>query len=349
MDTSNINKDIPWVHVLRALACALVVALHTIPPASNFTFTGFDATYRHIMMVLTKPCVPLFFMLTGYLILPPKELSAFSFYQKRIPRVLYPLLFWGIIYAILPWVLNMCNLKQMFTELLLSPIKSPYIIGGILWYLYILIGVYLIIPYVHPSVYSENKTLSIYLLVWLITSFIIIVYRVNPVAMDNVLGKNSYEHYFDMTIYFSGYLGYLFLGYSIRNKKYIYNCLNIGGGRILMLIILMVVAIASVIVPLTCSFLSIGTVIMSFCLFSMFSEMRLLEGRLLKIIKGISKYSFGIYLCHMAIFNVISTQIYNKYGPHWFLHIIVFAITIVLSYFLVHMISRFKYKRYIVG
>ena len=213
------KEEIPWIHFLRALACVMVVALHTLPPSNEFLCEGIDATYRHLMLILTKPCVPLFFMITGYLILPFEGNDFVSFYKKRIPRVLFPLLFWGIVYAIIPWILNMSDYKEMIWELLLSPVKSPSLIGGVLWYLFILIGIYLIIPYISSSFY-ENTMMQIgYLLIWLVASFVTLICHYSDNNLPFVLGRNYYEHNFDMTIYFSGYLGYLFLGYVFKRKS----------------------------------------------------------------------------------------------------------------------------------
>lgn len=209
------DKDVPWLHVVRVIACLLVVCVHTIPPYDEFLCEGRDAVFRDILSLFTKPCVPLFFMITGFLILPYKGGDFLDLYRKRIPRVLYPLLFWGCVYAILPWLLNMYDMDIMLKELLLSPVKSPGRIGGILWYLFMLIGIYLIIPFVNPAIYESKRMMIAYLMLWFVTSLTIILQKYTH-NWDLVLGYNSWRHHFDMTIYFSGYLGFLLLGTAIK-------------------------------------------------------------------------------------------------------------------------------------
>ena len=209
------RKEIPWIHLLRVIACMMVVCLHTLPPPDEFLCDGLDGKYRYVMSLLTKPCVPLFFMITGYLILPYKEQNFSLFYKKRIPRVLFPLLFWGVVYSVLPFLLGMYDLEEMFWELLLSPIKSPGAIGGILWYLHMLIGIYLIIPFISPAIYDNHKLMRLYLIIWVFSSILVIISRKFP-DLTLMLGNNPYQQNFDMTVYFAGYLGYLLLGVSVK-------------------------------------------------------------------------------------------------------------------------------------
>ena len=206
------KTEIPYIHVVRALACVMVVCLHSLPAPELCVSEGMDASFMHIVRVLTKPCVPLFFMITGVLMFPYEGGTDFAnFYRKRIPRVLYPLLFWGVVYAILPFLLGMCDLSSMLCELVMSPVMCPSQIGGILWYLFILIGIYLIIPFISQNVYQDKKMIKVYLFVWLASSVILVFKPVFP----TLLGQNVWEQNFDMTIYFSGYFGYLFAGYYL--------------------------------------------------------------------------------------------------------------------------------------
>ena len=64
------RTEIPYIHTIRCIACIMVVMLHTLP---NFTIYGDDLLYKNLVYIFTKPCVPLFFMLTGILLLPIKD------------------------------------------------------------------------------------------------------------------------------------------------------------------------------------------------------------------------------------------------------------------------------------
>lgn len=209
------KKEIPYIHYIRVIACVMVVALHTLPPISVFgVLQREDTIYSNLIVVLTKPCVPLFFMITGALLLPFDDCQSWKdYYKKRISRILYPLLVWGVVYSIVPFLLGKEDLTQMTIEMIESPLQPPAMVGGILWYLFILIGIYLVIPFINPKIYSDNRVLSLYMVLWMLSSLALLLQQFMP----NLLGINPYEHNFNLLIYFSGYLGYLLLGfYSTR-------------------------------------------------------------------------------------------------------------------------------------
>lgn len=161
------KQEIPWIHLVRVLACIMVVCLHVCSAANSYPKDNFDAAFLNSIYYATKPCVPLFFIVTGYLILPYKSGdNIMSFYKKRISRIFFPLITWGIIYSILPFFLGLNNIHDTIKELVLSPIKAPDQVGGILWYLFILIGIYLVIPFFSERIYDNKTFLRIYLLIW---------------------------------------------------------------------------------------------------------------------------------------------------------------------------------------
>lgn len=206
------KADILWIHILRVVACAMVVLLHTQPVVSECV--GFDKEFYKLIVLFTRPCVPIFFMITGFLILPYKDDNCFIFYKKRIPKILFPLLIWGCIYAIAPMIAGLYDIKTMSIELLLSPIKAPGEMGGILWYLFVLLGIYVFIPFLTCNIYENKRMMLTYLMLWIMSSIVVFVSEKFPL----VLGNNPYMPGVNMTIYFSGYLGFLLLGYTIKNN-----------------------------------------------------------------------------------------------------------------------------------
>ena len=93
------KENVGWVDLLRVLACFLVVFAHCCDG-----FVGqFDADRQSFLTgvfsgSLVRPCVPLFVMMTGVLLLPvKKEYTLGGFYRKRIGRILPPLVFWSLV------------------------------------------------------------------------------------------------------------------------------------------------------------------------------------------------------------------------------------------------------------
>ena len=343
------KQDIPWIHLVRVIACIMVVCLHVSTAARIIASDTTDLSFCRLVGLLSKPCVPLFFMITGFLILPYRNGDdIIGFYRKRIPRVLFPLLFWGVVYAILPFCLGMEDINTMLKELILSPIKMPDKIGGILWYLFILIGIYLFIPFMSTRIYESKQMIKVYLLIWLLSSLVLNLKQYVP----NVFGENHWVHNFDMFIYFSGYMGFLLCGYFIRKHGAIpIPKILTGGGKVKWVILLIVsIIVCHYIGILSMSFLNIGTIVMTFCTFMIMYEYALRERSwTYKIIRRVSEMSFGIYLCHMLVLKTLTDQVYNIFGTGWYYQIACMIFTFTISYMLSLCISKLSFKKYLIG
>lgn len=111
----NFDKRIVWLDVVRLVAMFTVVCCHCTDPFNFYPGTSPDigeikfwgAAYG----ALLRPCVPLFVMITGALLLPVRgDISAF--YRKRILRVFVPFLIWGVLYALFPWITGVLGLDS---------------------------------------------------------------------------------------------------------------------------------------------------------------------------------------------------------------------------------------------
>lgn len=88
MKNENLSSRIVWADVVRLLAIFMVICAHCADPFNvspqarlnpNFNFWG------TIYGSLLRPCVPLFVMLTGMLILPVRMTTG-AFYKKNGSR-----------------------------------------------------------------------------------------------------------------------------------------------------------------------------------------------------------------------------------------------------------------------
>ena len=212
------KNDIAYIHVIRVIACIMVVCLHSLP-SHGYMLETVDGLFKTGITIITQPCVPLFFMITGVLLLPIKT-DPFVFWKKRITKILFPLLTWGVVYSILPYLLGKQSLFETIKEILLCPILYPSQIGGILWYLYMLIGLYLIMPFVSSELFRNDKLNKVYLIIWCISSLAWLIQMYEP----TVLGINVWEHNMNALSYFWGYLGFCILGNYLNVNKF-----KIGG------------------------------------------------------------------------------------------------------------------------
>ena len=117
---SNFNRvtqstRLVWLDVIRLVAMLMVIGVHCIDPFYISPTLGGISEYKYWAAVygsLLRPSVPLFVMMTGLLLLPVKEQSLGVFYKKRIYRVLFPFLFWSVLYNLFPWITGVLGLPK---------------------------------------------------------------------------------------------------------------------------------------------------------------------------------------------------------------------------------------------
>ena len=121
------RERIPYLDALRCLAIFLVVLLHNDAPVGA-----------------VRLGVPLFFMISGCLLLgKPETAEPAAFYRKKLPRLLAPLAVWNVIYH---WT----NAWQFHTDTgLLALLQKAFNrgTGYHMWYIYVLLGLYLLCPF----------------------------------------------------------------------------------------------------------------------------------------------------------------------------------------------------------
>ena len=189
--------------IVRTVAIVGVILLHaskdyTVQQMSWFEIIRWNTVSFY--QTLGRLGVPLFLLLTGALLLQPSKLdeSISAFFKKRWARIGLPFIFWGVIYF--AW--DFLVVHQINTQ----PISSSSIIQGILtgpyyqfWYLYLLVGLYLLTPILRVVMAHAERNLIKYLLVlWLLGAFILpALYLSTSLRLDsNVLEFTSYAGYF---------------------------------------------------------------------------------------------------------------------------------------------------------
>ena len=185
--------------ILRCIACLMVILMHT--PGPHMGLVNYACVGNNM---LTEPCIGLFFMVSGALLLPVK-LSYRDFLVRRMSKVLWPTLVFTAFYIIV---------KLAYGEMVVSDL--PRVIcsipfapqgHGVLWFMYTLTGMYLLAPVITPFLEKASKReLHFVLLLWLIS-----------------LTLTSLNHYLDVRVdetstfhSFSGYAGYFVLGYYLQ-------------------------------------------------------------------------------------------------------------------------------------
>lgn len=315
---------VPWLDNIRVFACILVVASHIVgqffvsPP---FTPDNETFAWASFYTVLVRVSIPLFFMISGALLLPVRATTG-QFLKKRFTRVLLPFLLWSAFYTVFPWAYETLtgdsfhtifplsratpDLASMGTNLLLIPLK--FSVGIHLWYLYVLMGLYLFLPVISPWVEKAGKAgFAYFLLLWGLTLFFPYLQTVFP----SYLGKCPWNEYGALHS-FSGYLGYMVLGCFLR--KYLGSasfartvcwavpCLGIAFWFTLHFYRASTAAAQSSSGGYI-GFTSINVALMSVAVFALFQALPPFRAGSLprRLLADFSNMSFGIYLVHFVL------------------------------------------------
>lgn len=237
MELQKNPQHIVWLDVVRFVAMFTVVCCHCTDPFNFYPGTAPNIDeiklWGAIYGALLRPCVPLFVMITGALLLPVRgEVSVF--YKKRIPRVLWPFLIWSVIYNLFPWITSLLGIKpeiildffpysgeevmrQSLSISLDYIAQIPFnfsIVDVHMWYIYLLIGLYLYLPVFSAWVEKASDKAKLWFLgAWAVT---LLLPYYNQFVAQYLWGTCSWNA-FGMFYYFAGFNGYLLLGHYLRN------------------------------------------------------------------------------------------------------------------------------------
>jgi surface polysaccharide O-acyltransferase-like enzyme len=162
------------VDLIRTIAIIGVIMLHAANEAVSPQVMTQSEIYRWWMVntyqTLGRMGVPLFVMLTGALLLNPTKIEPVkTFFKKRWARIGLPFLFWGIIYFAWDYYADHLALTSGF--IFQGILSGPYFQ---FWYLYMLVGLYLLTPLLRIVVaHATRETFKYIFVVWLLAAFII--------------------------------------------------------------------------------------------------------------------------------------------------------------------------------
>ena len=88
MTESQLQRRVPYLDILRVIACLLVILIHT-PIRQYDTYYNTPSIAGAVYTVLVAVNCNLFFMISGALLLPV-TLPTKRFLKRRLPVVLFP-------------------------------------------------------------------------------------------------------------------------------------------------------------------------------------------------------------------------------------------------------------------
>lgn len=174
------------IDILRIFAFVFIVMLHTLN--RQYGLTVWMSGYAVISIG-----VNLFIMISGYLLLDRTE-TVKEFFRKRFFSILPLFIIFNIIYIFF----------YNHSFITIKKISAPHF-----WYIYMILGLYLLTPWLRKVLqYAEKETFYVVVL-WFLCNVL------NPYMQFFKFPKIPFSH-FPIT----GFIGYYILGYYLKKYRY---------------------------------------------------------------------------------------------------------------------------------
>lgn len=277
---------------LRVIATLMVVILHAM-----VAFLAGDNTSAHIIAkeinTLCLISVPLFFMISGALLLDCKSENPLKSLKKRLAKQGIPFVLWSLIYVLARILMKKIPFGiQAFTALLQEPAYYQF------WFMYTLLAIYLLSPALTILAQNMSRTVYQYVLgIWLVFCV------AQPTLAWYIPALRLSEHV-DLVLC-KGYIGYFFLGHylkkngsTVKSKTAVW--MMVGGSLLAAALTWIEHTFAGekYLGIFSASYLTPGVVLSASGAFLLLQNSALRPG---KFITGLSDISIGIFYIHMLV------------------------------------------------
>lgn len=326
-----------WVDLCRAIAIFLVVLAHV-------NYKGPGLSWIPISYyALTRVAVPLFFMVSGHLLLSKNE-PILDFLRKRALKVFVPFLIWSVIYLVWKQEAFGQSLTSMIKIYLIKILRGPR--ENHLWFFYELFGLYLFTPILRIYVQKASAKDMLYFLgIWFtLVPVVLLIQEFTPIKIGF-----SYQ-------FLEWYIGYYIAGYFFgridfrRGQKAIslvvfLSCLIMTGTSMYL------AGINGLKTQYFEDYLSVNVVVMSISLYICLINIPLPESYY-PAVRLVSRASFGIYLAHVIvmkeIFSIKSFSWFASSGSAYYMIPLMGGIGLILSLVLTIMMQRIPIVKFAV-
>lgn len=337
------TNRLPNADLVRVLAMMMVILLHTI---LNFTIRpDFFATKLYFLfepiIAISKTCVLLFFMLSGYLVVT-KQRSIKDNLFKTIHKILLPLSFFSLVniaYAWTKFTYDGTNLGDFIASQLQGLVTFP---SSPLWFLVVLFFLYLLNP-IWQLIFKQAQNKNIARFVTLVA----LLFSVFTTIISFIVNKS--DLFFNNFTAWTGFAFFYLYGALVKNKWIQIDNQRFNLSLMLISVLLTMIgdylsmwqkanSIIFVFNDYTGSYLSISVLLTAVAIFNILMSFNLskYKGRALA---WLASLSFGIYLIHTYVISFFTDIVgfdFNKLQLNIYLYnllniVLVFSISLLLT------------------
>jgi len=202
------HKRLEYFDLLRILCCFSVIIIHNSSQWYSSQIRSHEWRICNFYHNITRFGVPIFFMISGALFLE-KDISFHIMLNKYIKNLYIKLRFWSFFYSLKEKIIHKNDYKKTFMIFLNGNFH--------LWFLFSIIGLYLITPFL-KEITKKEKLFKIFLVLNIIISILfpnlLTIISYNSKYFYNYL--NNIIPRFGLNKFFSSYQMYYIFGFYLN-------------------------------------------------------------------------------------------------------------------------------------
>lgn len=312
MKNTNLSRNLS-LDIARIIAVFAVIMIHcSCNFVSNFAEGTTEFFWGNIFDSISRLGVPLFLMISGALMLDEnKKITCKTLYSKNIKTIVLLTIAWSVIYSLF---------SQVFIPVLtgrtvsISDLIKAIINGHMhMWYLYLIVGLYIITPFLRAFVYKSNKNLVLlFIVIALSTQFLIPVINMLSMSFDGFEFINTFINKFHLN-FFGAYTVYYLMGWYVVHIGFSKRCTYAitASGIIALAVILTYVATTK---DYTNAYDNLGILVFlySSAAFILINKIKTKTNSYVsRVVVSLSKMTFGVYIIHEMI-----RVVFIKFAPY---------------------------------
>lgn len=314
------DNRLTYIDYLETIAMFCVVCCH------YYTVMGKGVSANMYMLLVKCFGVPIFLLANGALMF--QRQFSLSKHLKKTGMLIVTTAAWKVVYLLIQYIRlpagdSIWKIGNLWNYFCGGNLSNPYVPAEHFWYMYALIGVYLVFP-LFASIYKEKKTYYFYLI--LLLFFIPVITEID--AFIATMTNTSISFSVIRSAYFpfaqAGYyllfflLGPLLHQYFYKSDEKKKHRKIAVGTAIVGAVLLMVEyyvqngTLGGVYQPLQGDYQRLATLLMASGVYSLFATFDWKETKIDSIMKFISVRTIGIYAAHMMLAYLFSPWIVNR-------------------------------------
>lgn len=306
------NYNIEWI---RAISCIMVIVIHVANYYSRAygSITQGEYIFSVALNVLARVSVPCFFMISGALLLHRQDTIQQSL--KRTLRVFIVLTVWSMIY----YLFNTFYTHQPVSvkDILRVPAEAH------LWYLYALVPIYLVLPFLQTLCRNLTPQLEKAFLiiggVWNLFSMLLYLFDIEVFYPLPIFGEKSYLYYL--------FIGHMIMKYKEKIPRKPKLWLGLFFGSSILCVIATTITSTLLGYHEDCffayGFLFVMTSSIAFFIYMLQKEN--LQGK--KWLTSFCSCSFGIYVMHIIFLDIFKKYVQpSDVSAYWIIPVLVIGI-----------------------